>query len=475
MELLSILIPAYNERATLVPCLERVLAVDTGVEREVVVADDGSTDGSARVLKKFAESHPEVRLVLLEKNRGKGAALRAAIAEARGTVAVILDADLEYDPADIPAVIRPILEGRADAVYGSRFMAARERRVLYYRHALGNRLVTFVSNLLTDLNLTDVETGYKAFRIDLVRSLPIRSRGFTFEIEITAKLAALGARIYEVPVSYHGRTYLEGKKITWVDGIWALLAAVRFRLFPGLGRERPGTRLRDGIRRLERFNRWLARKVIPLTGDRVIEYAHPSGAMTMFLTEKERVVCAEPDPVRAQFLRVRFGHRANVRVVEGALSDKKVCEELRGEGPDTILAVNSLAEAPDDGELLFRFAELLPAGARLVLVVPRGRWLTCPLDEALGYRRRYSKKDLFEMLDATGFEVEATRAFHRVGTIAWLLWGKLLRRRRVWGIVLGLYDRLTFLWRMLDYLLPVPGLSYIGTARRRRAASTRLD
>ena len=260
MELLSILIPVYNERATLASCLERVLAVDPGVEREVVVADDGSTDGSAQVLKDFAESHPEVRPVLLERNRGKGAAIRAAIAEARGTVAVIVDADLEYDPADLPDVIRPILDGRADAVYGSRFVAGRERRVLYYRHTLGNRFITFVSNLLTDLNLTDVETGYKAFRTDLVKPLSIRSNSFAFEIEITAKLAALGARIYEVPVSYHGRTYLEGKKITWVDGIWALWAAVRFRLLPDLGGGRPEARSRDGQRRLKRLNRWLARR-----------------------------------------------------------------------------------------------------------------------------------------------------------------------------------------------------------------------
>jgi glycosyltransferase involved in cell wall biosynthesis len=467
MELLSILIPVYNERATLASCLRRVLAVEVGVEREVVVSDDGSTDGSAQVLTDLAESHPEVKAVLLERNRGKGAAIRAAIAEARGTLAVVLDADLEYDPADLPDVIRPILDGRADAVYGSRFATGRERRVLYYRHTLGNRLVTFVSNLLTDLNLTDVETGYKAFRTDLVKPLSLRSNSFAFEIEITAKLAALGARIYEVPVSYHGRTYLEGKKITWVDGIWALWAAVRFRFFPDIGGGRSGALSRDGVRRLKRFNRWLARKVLPCTGDRVIQYAPGAGPITFFLAEKERVMCVEPDPFLARFLKARFGHRSNMRVVEGALDAPEVRDDLRADKPDTLLAVNSLAAAPDDAGLLFRFADLLPAGARLVLVVPRGRWLRSPLDEGSGYLRRYSKKELVEMLVATGFEVERTLAFHRAGTIAWLVWGKILRRRGAWGPFLGLYDRLTLLWRILDYVLPVPGLSLVVVARKK--------
>ncbi|MHC5054397.1 MAG: glycosyltransferase [Planctomycetota bacterium] len=467
MELVSIIIPVYNERATLRHCVERVLDVDIGAEREIIIVDDGSTDGSADVVRELGSTYEEVKPGYFKKNRGKGAAVKAALEVARGTVAVVQDADLEYDPRDLPRVLRPILEGRADAVFGSRLSGGREHRVLYYRHAIGNRFITFISNVLTDLNLTDVETGYKAFRLDLVKGLPIRSRSFTFEIEITAKLAHLGARIYEVPISYHGRSYQEGKKISWVDGIWALLAAVRFRLFPGLGRGRLETRARVDVRRLRRFNRWLARKLLRWTGDRVIEYAPDVGTVTAHLVRKERVVCVEPQVERATFVARRFGHRPNVRVIAGEVHEDKVFQALRVEDADTVLCVNALACVKDDEGVMREFAGVLEPGGRLVLFLPRGRWLYSPLDRARRYVRRYSKRYLYDKLVRAGFEVERMRSFNRVGVLTWFLWGKILRRRRAGGLLLGLYDRLTFLWRMLDWILPLPGLSLIVVARKR--------
>lgn len=466
MECVSIIVPVYNERATLSHCIERVLAVDLGLEREIVVVDDGSTDGSADVARRLAGEHEELRPVFLRKNRGKGAAVRAGLAAAAGTIAVIQDADLEYDPRDLPRVLAPIIEGRADACFGSRLAAGPERRVLYYRHALGNRLVTFVSNLLTDLNLTDVETGYKAFRTDLVRGVPIRSRSFTFEIEITAKLAALGARIYEVPISYHGRSYLEGKKIGWRDGVKALLTALRFRIASDLGPERPETRARVDVRRLRRFNGWLARAVLRHTGDRVVECLPDVGTVTGYLSQKERVVCVEPDRAKADFLRRRFSHRPNVRVVEGALDDEATLEELRREEVDTVLCVNSLASIADDEAMLANWGRLLPPGGRLVLLVPRGRWLFSPLDRARGHVRRYSKRELRWKIERAGFEIERLRSFNRVGVLTWFLWGKILRRKRARGMLLGLYDMFTFLWRILDRLLPLPGLSLVAVATK---------
>ncbi len=467
MELVSIIIPVYNERATLRACVESVLSVDLGVRCELIVIDDGSTDGSADVLRELASTYEEIRPGYFKRNRGKGAAVKAAFDVAKGTIAVVQDADLEYDPRDLPRLLKPIIEGRADAVYGSRFSAGAEHRVLYYRHALGNRLITFVSNVLTDLNLTDVETGYKAFRLDLVRGMTIRSRSFTFEIEITAKLAALGARIYEIPISYHGRSYMEGKKITWVDGIWALLAAVRFRLFPGLGGDRLETRARVDVRRLPRFNRWLTQKLLRWTGDRVIEYAPDVGTVTAYLTGKERVVCIEPQPERATFVARRFGHRPNIRVLAGDIHDDKVFQALRIEDADTVLCVNALAFLKDDEGIMREFAGVLEPGGRLVLYVPRGRWLYSPLDRARGYVRRYSKRYLYDKIVRAGFEVERMKSFNRVGVLTWFFWGQILRRRRAGGLLLGLYDRLTFLWRMLDWVLPLPGLSLIVVARKR--------
>jgi len=467
MELVSILVPVFNERSTLRECIERVLAVELGVGREIVVADDGSTDGSQDVLRELAREHPEVRPVFLSHNRGKGAALAAALRESRGTIAVIQDADLEYDPRDIPRLVAPILDGRADAVYGSRLAAGAERRVLYYRHALGNRLVTLVSNLLTDLNLTDVETGYKAFRTELVKGLPIRSRSFEFEIEITAKLAALGARVYEVPVSYHGRSYLEGKKITWLDGLRALVAAVRFRLWPGLGTERADLALLVEARRLRRFFARLARLVVRGSGQRVLVFLPGAGELVAHLARKERVVCLEPDTARASLLRRRFGHRPNVRVVEGLPGDERVAEALRVERLDTAVCVDALAAVEDDLAALAALARALGPGGKLVLVEPRGEWLRSPLDSALGRLRRYSPGRLRSMLESAGFAVERARSFNRAGTLAHLLWGKLLRRRRPPRALLGFLDRLSLVWRLGEFLLPVPGLSVVIEARVR--------
>jgi glycosyltransferase involved in cell wall biosynthesis len=222
----SVVIPVFNEAATVEKVVRRVLA--GGRAAEVIVVDDGSTDGTFEALGRAED--PRVRVLRHERNRGKGAALRTAFAAAKGEVLVVQDADLEYDPADYPALLRPIEEGKADAVYGSRFLGG-PHRVLFFWHYAGNRLLTLLSNMITNLNLTDMETGAKAFRTETLRGVTLRQDRFGFEPEITAKLARVGARIYETPVSYAGRTYAEGKKITWVDAVevpWVLVRASFF-------------------------------------------------------------------------------------------------------------------------------------------------------------------------------------------------------------------------------------------------------
>jgi glycosyltransferase involved in cell wall biosynthesis len=215
--LLSVVVPVFNERATVREILARVRA--SPVEKEIVVVDDGSTDGTREVL--AAETAPDVRVVLHERNRGKGAALRTGFAAATGDVVIVQDADLEYDPAEFPRLLEPILSGRADAVFGSRFLGG-PHRVLYHRHRLGNAFLTGFSNLATNLDLTDMETCYKAVRREFLARVDLVEDRFGFEPEITAKLARVGARIFEVPISYSGRTYAEGKKIGWKDGVRAL-------------------------------------------------------------------------------------------------------------------------------------------------------------------------------------------------------------------------------------------------------------
>lgn len=220
--LLSILIPVYNEKPTVLELLNRVQDVKLPLDREIIVIDDGSTDGTTDLLKGIKE--PNVKVRFHEKNQGKGAALRTAIAEASGDYIIIQDADLEYDPQDIPAMIGPLLDGRADVVYGSRFLGG-PHRVLFFWHYFGNLIFTLLTNVLYDINLTDMGTCYKCFRSSKL-DFPLHSNGFGIEAEITAKVCKRKLRIYEIPISYSGRTYAEGKKITWKDGfayIWCLL------------------------------------------------------------------------------------------------------------------------------------------------------------------------------------------------------------------------------------------------------------
>jgi glycosyltransferase involved in cell wall biosynthesis len=223
----SVVVPAYNERATAEELVRRVREVP--LRTEIVVVDDGSTDGTREILSRLAAEGRIDRLVLHERNQGKGAALRTGFSHATGHVVVVQDADLEYDPGELPALLAPILEGRADAVYGSRFLGG-PHRVLLFWHSVGNRFLTLLSNMLTDLNLTDMETCYKMVRTDLLRTLPLSSSRFGIEPELTARLAQSGARIYELPISYHGRSYAEGKKIGWKDGVSAIWSILRFNL-----------------------------------------------------------------------------------------------------------------------------------------------------------------------------------------------------------------------------------------------------
>ena len=226
---LSVVIPVYNEAGTLADLVARVMSVDVGMERELVLVDDGSTDGSRGVLEELRAQHPEWQFVLQDVNRGKGAALRAGFAAATGDIIVIQDADLEYDPTDYLAMIQPILDGHADVVYGSRFLGGGPHRVVFYWHYVGNRLLTTLSNMLTDLNLTDMEVCYKMFRKEVLAAIDLKEDRFGFEVEITAKVARGEWRIYEVPVAYYGRTYAEGKKITWRDGFRALWCLLKYR------------------------------------------------------------------------------------------------------------------------------------------------------------------------------------------------------------------------------------------------------
>jgi glycosyltransferase involved in cell wall biosynthesis len=231
---LSVLVPVYNEERTLEEVVRRVCAVP--LPKEIILVDDGSKDGSREILTQLKERNErandplnQIKVFFQPENQGKGAAIKTAISHVTGDVVIVQDADLEYDPKDYPSLLEPIQDGSADVVYGTRFAGGGAHRVLFFWHSLGNRTLTLLSNMLTNLNLSDMEVGYKVFRAEVLKGIELKSNRFGFEPEITVKLAKKRCRFYEVPISYHGRTYEEGKKITWKDGIAALYYMIRFR------------------------------------------------------------------------------------------------------------------------------------------------------------------------------------------------------------------------------------------------------
>lgn len=225
---LSIIIPCYNESSTILSLIAAVKQSPVK-DREIIIVDDGSQDGTRDILSELSD--PEVRVIFHKANQGKGAALRTGFQEATGDICIVQDADLEYDPQEFPVVIQPILEGKADVVFGSRFQSGRPHRVVYFWHRIGNGVLTLMSNFFTDLNLSDMETCYKAFRREVIQSINIRENRFGFEPEVTAKVAKMNLRIYEVGISYYGRTYDEGKKIGWRDGFRAIYCILKYNLW----------------------------------------------------------------------------------------------------------------------------------------------------------------------------------------------------------------------------------------------------
>ena len=462
--LLSIIVPVYNEEEFLETSLMRALTapLPEGLESEIVAVDDGSTDSSPQILDEMAARYPgKIRVFRHEVNRGKGAAIRTGIRNAGGDFGIIQDSDLEYDPNEYPKVLGPLIADRADVVYGSRFLISGERRVLYYWHSLANHFLTTACNMAADLNLTDMETCYKAFRMSLARSIPLRSDRFGIEPELTIKFAKRQASIYEVPISYYGRTYEEGKKIGVKDAFAALWVILRCYFSSDIYEDR-GARILSSLASASRFNRWMADVVRPFLGTRVLEIGAGIGNMTQYLARGRRSYMAtDIDGEHLARMRVRFRGRPNLAVKECDLRDSGDFAGLRARF-DTVVCLNVVEHVDNDLGALRNLRSALEPGGRAVILVPQDQRIYGTLDKVLGHYRRYSESELRARMEQAGFTVEQIVSFNRVTRPGWWFNGRVLKRDSFSRVQLGVFDALAPLWRRIDRLFPWPAVSIIG-------------
>jgi glycosyltransferase involved in cell wall biosynthesis/phospholipid N-methyltransferase len=482
---LSVLVPAYNEQYLIEASLQSlaVLGESPRLQRiTVIVVDDCSTDGTPEAIRRFqtnlesSQDFKKFNWVFLrhEKNMGKGAAVRSALAHVDTHLVVIHDADLEYHPRDLLQMIDLFLYEDADAVFGSRFMPGGYKRALFFRHALGNKLLTLLCDLVCDLNLTDMETCYKMMRTDLIKSIPLQSSTFDVEPELAIKLAKRGSRIFEVPISYSGRTYAEGKKIDWKDGARALWAIFRYaasdKIYAADGH---GGEILLRLNRAPRFSRWMADVIRPFTGNRVLEIGAGIGNLTMHLVPREVYWATDLNPEYLGALERLRTNRPYLRVAHVDATDASSFPAEQSF--DTVIFLNVLEHLTDDAGALRNVYAALEEGGTAVVLVPSGPELFGTLDEVLGHCRRYSEKQLSEAGQAAGFKIERVLKFNRPGVIAWWLNGKILRRTTFGLAQIRLLNLLTPLFRVLDPWLPLPPLSLIAIFRKEDGSASQPE
>jgi glycosyltransferase involved in cell wall biosynthesis len=477
---LSILVPAYNEEYLIEASLQRLWVLDQSPRLDhikVIVVNDCSTDAMEASLDRFrknletSQDFKKFTWVWLkhEKNQGKGAAIRTALTHVDTELVVIHDADLEYHPHDLLQMIELFLYEDADAVFGSRFMPGGYKRALFFRHALGNKFLTFLCDMVCDLNLTDMETCYKMVRADLLKSIPLKSASFDVEPELAIKLAKRGARIFEVPINYSGRTYAEGKKINWKDGVRALWAICKYamsdEIFAADGR---GGEILLRLNRAPRFTKWMASIIKPYLGNRVLEIGAGIGNMTIHLIPRALYWATDVNSEYLDQLEDMRSTRPYLHV--GYTNGMDGNSFPTGQSFDTVVCLNVVEHLTDDSGALRSIYDSLERGGRAIVLVPNDPRLFGTLDEVLGHCRRYTPEQLISLGQQAGFRVEKLLEFNRAGAPAWWLNGKILRRTTFGMVQIRLLNALTPIFRRVDSLLPFPALSIIAIFRKEDGA-----
>ena len=472
---LSVIVPAYNEQHLVAPSIDRLrlLGESPFLDRvRVIVVDDGSSDGTAAALEQFSRSLADAPAAKLDwtfirhpSNQGKAAAIRTGLVYADTELTVIHDADLEYHPQDLIKMVKVFLQEPADAVFGSRFLAGEYRRVLFFRHEIGNRLLTLMSNIVSDLNLTDMETCYKMVRTELLKSIPLAGRGFEIEPEITIKLAKRAARIFEVPIRYSGRTYQEGKKIGVKDGFRAVAAIIRFACSDHVyAEDEYGSQILGRLNRAPRFTQWMADVIRPFIGERVLEIGAGTGNLTLKLIPRKLYYASDINPHYLTYLQNLIPDHPYLRVgyTDGEKHDSYPSEEKF----DTVICLNVVEHLENDFGALQNIFDALEENGRAIVLVPCGPGLYGTLDKVLGHYRRYTKPQFTELAARAGFHLDTLLSFNRFGSPAWWLNGRLLRRKTFGLWQIKMLNYLTPLVRLIDRFLPLPPLSIIAVLRK---------
>ncbi|HKF39455.1 MAG TPA: bifunctional glycosyltransferase/class I SAM-dependent methyltransferase [Candidatus Acidoferrum sp.] len=466
---LGIIVPVYNEQYLVETSLKRLAVLDESpwLSRvRVIVVNDCSTDHTAEVLQQFRDKlwsseRVQFEWVFLDhvNNEGKGSAIQTGLLHANTDLVVIHDADLEYHPEDLIKMIEVFVAEDADAVFGSRFLASEYRRVLFFRHSLGNKLLTLLTNIVTDLNLTDMETCYKMVKGELLRSIPLESRGFGFEPEITIKLSKREARVFEIPIRYSGRTYAEGKKITWKDGFRALGALLKFGISDRIYvADEHGSEILARLNRAPRFTKWMADTIRPYVGERVLEIGAGIGNLTTNLVPRTEYYASD---INEHYLDRLNNLKLTRPYLEVGYTDASAGETYPKAEFDTVICLNVVEHLEDDVKALRNICGSLEKEGRAIVLVPSGPGLYGTLDKVLGHYRRYTRDQLVEACARAGFRVEKVLKFNRIGSPGWWWNGKVLKKTTFGFWQIKLLNTLIPFVRPIDRFLPLPHLSWI--------------
>lgn len=455
---LSILIPVYNEINTIEEIIRRVRA--TPYEKEILVIDDGSTDGTAETLREMErDGCHDFRVFYKDCNEGKGAAIRYALPYVTGDLVVIQDADLEYYPEEYERMIELFVSEKADVVYGTRFLGP--HRVFHFTHYLGNKAVTILCNILFNSILSDMTTGYKMFAAKILKNIPLEANGFGFDAEVSARVFRKKLRVYEVPISYAGRSYEDGKKLRWSDAFVMIYWLLRCRMTTiDIGEET--------LFRLSSVNKYYAifhERIAKMIGKRVMEIGSGAGNFTRFLMGRELVVATDYAANHLHTIRQRFVENKRFRIYEFDAT-KAPSDELIAYKLDTVVCLNVLEHIEDDLGALNNMKSLLIPGGRLILLVPSLKPLYGSLDIGLEHYRRYSKAELLEKMKTAGFEIEQTFFFNMWGVPGWFINSRILRRKVLPKFQLYFFTLLHPLVRIERFFKTPFGLSVIVIARK---------